>query len=69
MSTDIVDGAQHTLTDRSGVEVRWIMPEGFLELPFEADDLRVVPQMIFGSPRVWGRPLCGPPVYPVRARL
>ncbi|MFI2673868.1 tyrosine-type recombinase/integrase, partial [Streptomyces albidoflavus] len=31
--------------------------------------LRVVPQMIFGSPRVWGRPLCGPPVYPVRARL
>ncbi|MFJ7193617.1 hypothetical protein, partial [Streptomyces bacillaris] len=33
------------------------------------DPLRVVPQMIFGSLRVWGRPLCGPPVYPVRARL
>ncbi|RZE27493.1 hypothetical protein C0Q96_13395, partial [Streptomyces albidoflavus] len=28
----------------------------------EVDGLRVVPQMIFGSPRVWGRPLCGPPV-------
>ncbi|MFJ3679853.1 hypothetical protein ACIPPN_30100, partial [Streptomyces diastaticus] len=38
---------------------------------FDSEDLalRVVPQMIFGSPRVWGRPLCGPPVYPVRARL
>ncbi|MFJ8881724.1 response regulator transcription factor, partial [Streptomyces albidoflavus] len=35
----------------------------------EFSRLRVVPQMIFGSPRVWGRPLCGPPVYPVRARL
>ncbi|MFB6772960.1 hypothetical protein ACFVGX_13420 [Streptomyces sp. NPDC127113] len=39
MSTDIVDGAQRTLTASSGIEVRWIMPEGFLELPFEADDL------------------------------
>lgn len=39
MSTDIVDGAQRVLTGNSGVEIRWIMPEGFLELPFEADDL------------------------------
>lgn len=39
MTVDAVDEAQHSLTGSSGVEVRWIMPEGFLELPFEADDL------------------------------
>ncbi|MGC0330237.1 hypothetical protein RKD23_003227 [Streptomyces sp. SAI-170] len=37
-TTDTVDEARRSLT-RGGVEVRWIMPEGFLELPFEADDL------------------------------
>ncbi|MGW7492891.1 hypothetical protein ACWGKA_01030 [Streptomyces luteogriseus] len=39
MTTDTVEEAQHSLTDSGGIEVRWIMPEGFLELPFEADDL------------------------------
>ncbi|WDV53689.1 hypothetical protein PV963_26680 [Streptomyces coeruleorubidus] len=39
MTTDTVDEAQRSLTERGGIEVRWIMPEGFLELPFEADDL------------------------------
>ncbi|MEV0689512.1 hypothetical protein [Streptomyces sp. NPDC050388] len=39
MTTDTVDEAQRSLTGSSGIEVRWIMPEGFLELPFEADDL------------------------------
>lgn len=39
MTTDTVDEAQRSLTDSGGIEVRWIMPEGFLELPFEADDL------------------------------
>ncbi|MEU4468874.1 hypothetical protein AB0G20_35175 [Streptomyces sp. NPDC024017] len=39
MTTDTVDEARRSLTDSGGIEVRWIMPEGFLELPFEADDL------------------------------
>lgn len=39
MSTDTADTAQRNLTGGDGIEVRWIMPEGFLELPFEADDL------------------------------
>jgi hypothetical protein len=39
MTTDTVDEAQRSLTESGGIEVRWIMPEGFLELPFEADDL------------------------------
>ncbi|MFF3376095.1 hypothetical protein ACFYXF_24460 [Streptomyces sp. NPDC002680] len=37
-TTDTVDEARRSLTG-GGVEVRWIMPEGFFELPFEADDL------------------------------
>ncbi|MEU0193042.1 hypothetical protein ABZ250_24700 [Streptomyces afghaniensis] len=39
MTTDTVDEAQRSLAESGGIEVRWIMPEGFLELPFEADDL------------------------------
>ncbi|MET9733903.1 hypothetical protein ABZZ79_25585 [Streptomyces sp. NPDC006458] len=39
MTTDIVDEAQRSLLGSAGTEVRWIMPDGFLELPFEADDL------------------------------
>jgi hypothetical protein len=39
MTTDTVDEAQRSLTESGGIEVRWIMPEGFLELPFETDDL------------------------------
>jgi hypothetical protein len=39
MTTDTVEEAQRSLTESGGLEVRWIMPEGFLELPFEADDL------------------------------
>ncbi|MFI1421037.1 hypothetical protein ACH4VX_24280 [Streptomyces sp. NPDC020731] len=39
MITDAADTAQRNLTGSDGIEVRWIMPEGFLELPFEADDL------------------------------
>ncbi|MFF8013984.1 hypothetical protein [Streptomyces sp. NPDC007929] len=39
MTTATVDEAQRSLMDSDGIEVRWIMPEGFLELPFEADDL------------------------------
>lgn len=39
MITDTVDEARRSLTESGGIEVRWIMPEGFLELPFEADDL------------------------------
>ncbi|MGW0628163.1 hypothetical protein [Streptomyces sp. NPDC002758] len=39
MTADTVDEAQRSLAASGGVEVRWIMPEGFLELPFEADDL------------------------------
>ncbi|MBR8643172.1 hypothetical protein KEF29_37195 [Streptomyces tuirus] len=39
MTTEVVDEAQRDLTASGGIEVRWIMPEGFLELPFEADDL------------------------------
>ncbi|GAA4302389.1 hypothetical protein GCM10023086_18710 [Streptomyces venetus] len=39
MTTDTVGEAQRGLTGSDGVEVRWIMPEGFFELPFEADDL------------------------------
>ncbi|MEH0423989.1 hypothetical protein [Streptomyces sp. B21-083] len=38
-TTDTVDEAQRSLVGSGGVEVRWIMPEGFFELPFEADDL------------------------------
>jgi hypothetical protein len=37
MTTDTVDEALRTLTGGDGPEVRWIMPEGFLELPFEGD--------------------------------
>ncbi|MGW7275483.1 hypothetical protein ACWGH5_33790 [Streptomyces sp. NPDC054864] len=33
------EDGRRNLTASDGVEVRWIMPEGFLELPFEADDL------------------------------
>ncbi|PNG20892.1 hypothetical protein [Streptomyces cahuitamycinicus] len=39
MTTATVDQAQRSLMESDGIEVRWIMPEGFLELPFEADDL------------------------------
>jgi hypothetical protein len=39
MTTATVDEAQRSLMESGGIEVRWIMPEGFLELPFEADDL------------------------------
>ncbi|OSC72283.1 hypothetical protein B5181_03875 [Streptomyces sp. 4F] len=39
MTADIVDGAERVLAGGEGIEIRWIMPEGFLELPFEADDL------------------------------
>ncbi|WP_282702950.1 hypothetical protein [Streptomyces sp. CC219B] len=39
MTTEFVEEAQRSLTGNDGIEVRWIMPEGFLELPFEADDL------------------------------
>ncbi|MFF8868656.1 hypothetical protein [Streptomyces massasporeus] len=39
MTTDTVEEAQRSLTDSGGIEVRWIMPEGFIELPFEADGL------------------------------
>ncbi|MFI7020741.1 hypothetical protein [Streptomyces sp. NPDC050164] len=39
MTTDTVDEARRSLTESDGIEVRWIMPEGFLELPFEAGDL------------------------------
>ncbi|MEU6555655.1 hypothetical protein ABZ915_36215 [Streptomyces sp. NPDC046915] len=39
MTTDTVGETRHGLTGSGGIEVRWIMPEGFLELPFEADDL------------------------------
>ncbi|MFJ4818841.1 hypothetical protein [Streptomyces sp. NPDC088801] len=39
MTTDTVDEARRSLTESGGIEVRWIMPEGFLELPFEADDM------------------------------
>jgi hypothetical protein len=40
MTTDTVDEARRgSLVEGGGIEVRWIMPEGFLELPFEADDL------------------------------
>ncbi|MFF8934852.1 hypothetical protein ACF08O_09030 [Streptomyces paradoxus] len=39
MTTAAVDETQRSLMESGGIEVRWIMPEGFLELPFEADDL------------------------------
>ncbi|MEV5757610.1 hypothetical protein AB0L61_12690 [Streptomyces tendae] len=39
MSTDAAAETRRSLAGAGGVEVRWIMPEGFLELPFEADDL------------------------------
>ncbi|MBB6419081.1 hypothetical protein [Streptomyces sp. AK010] len=39
MTTDTVEEARRSLEGSDGIEVRWIMPEGFLELPFEADDL------------------------------
>ncbi|MFE0175288.1 hypothetical protein ACFWZ2_23505 [Streptomyces sp. NPDC059002] len=39
MATDMVEEDQHSLAGGEGIEVRWVMPEGFLELPFEADDL------------------------------
>ncbi|MEU1081453.1 hypothetical protein ABZ368_14600 [Streptomyces sp. NPDC005908] len=39
MTTETADAAQRTLTGDHGIEVRWIMPEDFFELPFEADDL------------------------------
>ncbi|MET9682037.1 hypothetical protein [Streptomyces coeruleorubidus] len=46
MTTDTVDEAQRSLTESGGIEVRWIMPEGFLELPFEADDLDELAQQL-----------------------
>jgi hypothetical protein len=39
MTTDTVEEVRRSLEGGDGIEVRWIMPEGFLELPFEADDL------------------------------
>ncbi|MGX1155363.1 hypothetical protein RKD39_002941 [Streptomyces albogriseolus] len=39
MTTETAETAQRALTGSDGIEVRWIMPEGFFELPFEADDL------------------------------
>ncbi|MGW0530960.1 hypothetical protein [Streptomyces sp. NPDC003032] len=39
MATDIAEENHVTLTGSDGIEVRWVMPEGFLELPFEAEDL------------------------------
>lgn len=39
MTTETAETAQRALTGGDGIEVRWIMPEGFFELPFEADDL------------------------------
>ncbi|MGW2228070.1 hypothetical protein [Streptomyces formicae] len=41
MATDRieVDEDSRSLAGGDGIEVRWVMPEGFLELPFEAEDL------------------------------
>ncbi|MER6106998.1 hypothetical protein [Streptomyces hirsutus] len=39
MTADIAEETRRGLTGSGGVEVRWIMPEGFFELPFEADNL------------------------------
>lgn len=40
MAADTVDEeARRSLTGTAGIEVRWIMPDGFFELPFEANDL------------------------------
>ncbi|MEV0257660.1 hypothetical protein AB0H82_25805 [Streptomyces sp. NPDC050732] len=39
MTTDTIEDSRRSLTGSDGIEVRWVMPEGFLELPFEADDL------------------------------
>lgn len=39
MTTDTVEEAQAGVLGSAGVEIRWIMPDGFLELPFEGDDL------------------------------
>ncbi|MFD3576380.1 hypothetical protein [Streptomyces sp. NPDC058644] len=39
MTIDTIDEGSRGLTGSDGIDVRWIMPEGFLELPFEADDL------------------------------
>lgn len=38
MATDIAEEAHLSLTGDEGIEARWVMPEGFLELPFEAED-------------------------------
>ncbi|WP_086559823.1 hypothetical protein [Streptomyces africanus] len=48
MTTDTVGEAQRGLTGSDGVEVRWIMPEGFFELPFEADDLDELADKLVG---------------------
>ncbi|MEU9735708.1 hypothetical protein [Streptomyces sp. NPDC048002] len=37
--TDPADALGSRQLGGDGIDVRWIMPEGFLELPFEADDL------------------------------
>lgn len=39
MTTETAETTQRALTGGDGIEVRWIMPEGFFELPFGADDL------------------------------
>ncbi|MER6677606.1 hypothetical protein [Streptomyces sp. NPDC000983] len=39
MTTDTADELRARQLEGDGIDVRWIMPEGFLELPFEADDL------------------------------
>ncbi|MEU3487228.1 hypothetical protein [Streptomyces massasporeus] len=46
MTTGTVDDTRRSLTEAGGIEVRWIMPEGFLELPFEADDLDELAEQI-----------------------
>ncbi|WP_367044180.1 hypothetical protein [Streptomyces sp. Je 1-332] len=39
MTTDTIEDSRSSLLGGDGIDVRWVMPEGFLELPFEADDL------------------------------
>lgn len=39
MTTDTIEDSRPSLTGSDGIQVRWVMPEGFLELPFEAEDL------------------------------
>ncbi|MEV5979829.1 hypothetical protein [Streptomyces sp. NPDC052114] len=35
--TDTIEDSRRSLAGNDGIEVRWVMPEGFLELPFEAE--------------------------------